>query len=409
MSNVNNPHSQPAEGQHGAPAPRLALLVVSLVVLVLVVLGIVGVLRRKQSATVLAERTTEMAPPTVNVAAPKQGAPTAEFILPGNVTAFTDAPIYAHADGYISRWYFDLGSRVKKGALLAEIAAPERDQELQQAEQALVSAQATAKNAQMQAARYSDLVKTNAVSQQDTDNWLNQANATTASVRSAEANVRRLRELQAYEKVYAPFDGVITGRSIDTGQLVSSGTATQMFHLQAIETLRVYANVPQAYSQSVKKGMKVGLTFLEHPGKTFTGTLVRTASAIDPASRTLLVEIDVDNHAGGLLPGSMAQVHFKTATIVQSYIVPMPAIIFRSEGLRLGTVVKDEKGNEIAHLVPITIGQDDGATVQIVSGIGANDRVIQDPPDSLVDGEKVRVVHPAANGKPNAKAKENED
>ena len=406
MSELNNPHSQPAESHIQAPTPRLALLVVSLVVLVLVVLGIVGVLRRKQSATVLAERTTEMAPPTVNVSTPKMGAPTAEFVLPGNVTAFTDAPIYAHADGYISRWYFDLGARVKKGALLAEIAAPERDQELQQAEQALVSAQATAKNAQMQATRYSDLVKTNAVSQQDTDNWLNQANATTASVRSAEANVRRLRELQAYEKVYAPFDGVITGRSVDTGQLVSSGTATQMFHMQAIETLRVYANVPQAYSQSVKKGMKIGLTFLEHPGKTFTGTLVRTASAIDPASRTLLVEIEVNNRAGELLPGSMAQVHFKTASVVQSYIVAMPAIIFRSEGLRLGMVVKDDKGNDTARLVPITIGQDDGATVQIVSGIGPNDRIIQDPPDSLVDGEKVMVVQPKASAKPNAKAQE---
>ena len=409
MSDMNNPHSHPAESHHTAPPPRIALLAVAAVVVVLVVLGIVGVLHRKHSETVLAEQTTEMAPPTVNIAAPKIGSPTTEFVLPGNVTAFTDAPIYANTAGYLKRWYYDIGSRVKKGALLAEISAPELDQQLQQAEQDLAAAEATARNAQTQSARYADLVKTNAVSQQDTDTFMNQAASTAATVRSDQANVQRLKELQSYEKIYAPFDGVVTGRTVDTGQLISSGTGTQVFHMQALATLRVYVNVPEIYSQSVRKGAKIGLTFPEHPGKTFTGTLMRTASAIDPASRTLLVEMEVDNHAGELMPGSMAQVHFKTPVAAQSYIVPMPAMIFRADGLRLATVVKDAKGEDVARMVPITIGEDDGATVQIVSGIGPNDKVIQDPPDSLVDGERVTVVRPGGDTKQKSNTKAVED
>jgi len=199
--------------------------------------------------------------------------------------------------------------------------------------------------------------------------------------------VQRLKELQSFEKIYAPFDGVVTARNIDTGQLINEGAANELFHLQAIQTLRVYTNLPQIYSQSVKRGSKIDLTFAEHPGKTYQGTLVRTADAIDPASRTLLVEIDIDNRAGELLPGSLAQVHFKTPSAGATFIVPSAALMFRREGMRIGTVVN---GN-IAHLVPVIIGEDDGATVQIVTGIGAGDRVIQDPPDSLIEGEKVYV------------------
>jgi RND family efflux transporter MFP subunit len=235
-------------------------------------------------------------------------------------------------------------------------------------------------------------VKSNAVSQQDTATFVNQATATAASVRSAQANVQRLRELQSFEKVYAPFDGVITARTVDTGQLIDLGTGKEMFHLQAIQTLRVYTNLPQAYSQTVKRGMKIDLTFAEHAGKVYQGTLVRTADAIDPASRTLLVEIDVDNRAGELLPGSLAQVHFKTPLAGPVFVVPAAALIFRKEGMRVGTVVD---GNE-ARLVPVVIGEDDGASVQIVSGLNASDRVIQDPPDSLIDGEKVSVVNPGS-------------
>ena len=399
MTNEPQPNTQQApQGGHGDEAapeqkpisPRKALVGVALLLIVALVLAGLGILSRRSANTALAERTTELAAPTVIAATPKQGSPVDSFVLPGNVTALTDSPIYARTSGYLTRWYFDIGARVKKGALLAEIATPELDQQLAQAESDLVTAQATANNARIQAERYQGLVKTDAVSRQDTDTFVNQAAATAAAVKSAEANVQRLRELQSYEKVYAPFDGVVTARNIDTGQLINEGAANELFHLQAIQTLRVYANLPQIYSGNVKRGAKIDLTFAEHAGKTYQGTLVRTADAIDPASRTLLVEIDVDNRAGELLPGSLAQVHFKAQAAGPPFIVPVAARIFRREGLRVGTVVN---GN-VAHLVRVVIGEDDGASVQIITGLSAGDRVIQDPPDSLIEGEKVNVESP---------------
>jgi RND family efflux transporter MFP subunit len=395
---MTNTPSQNPQSQHGHESgadqkpisPRLAVASIILLVIVALVLGGLGILRRTHADNVLAERTNELAAPTVTVAAPKTGAPVDSFVLPGNAAAYTDSPIYARTSGYLTRWYFDIGAKVKKGALLAEISTPELDQQLSQARDELVTAQATANNARIQADRYTDLVKTNAVSKQDTDTFVNQAAATAAAVRSAQANVQRITELQSFEKVYAPFDGVVTARTVDTGQLIDTGAGKELFHLQAIQTLRVYANLPQVYSQSVKPGMKIDLTFAEHVGKTYQGTLVRTADAIDPASRTLLVEVDVDNRAGELLPGSLAQLHFKTPPAGPVFVVPSAALIFRKEGMRLGTVTD---GN-IAHLVPVIIGEDDGATVQIVNGVGASDQVIQDPPDSLIEGERVTVVNP---------------
>jgi len=398
MTNEPNPKPQPAHHHEAAPeqkpiSPRMALLGVAVLLIVAILLAGIGILSRRSAATVLAQRTQELAAPTVIAATPKQGAPVDNLVLPGNVTAYTDSPIYARTSGYLTRWHFDIGSRVKKGALLAEIATPEVDQQLAQSQAELATAEANANNARIQAERYTGLVKTDAVSRQDTDTFVNQADATAASVRSAQANVERLRELQSFEKVYAPFDGVITARTIDTGQLIDTGAGKELFRLQAIETLRVYANLPQIYSQNVKLGSKIDLTFAEHAGKTYPGTLVRTSDAIDPASRTLLVEIDVDNHASELLPGSMAEVHFKTPSAGPTFIVPAAALIFRKEGLRVGVVVN---GN-FAHLVPVVIGEDDGANVQIITGLNAGDRVIQDPPDSLIEGEKLFVEGP---GKP---------
>jgi RND family efflux transporter MFP subunit len=258
----------------------------------------------------------------------------------------------------------------------------------------MATAEATANNARIQADRYSGLVKSDAVSQQDTDTYVNQAAATAAAVKSAQANLQRLIELQSFEKVYAPFDGVVTARAVDTGQLISSGSGqssgTELFHMQALQTLRVYTNVPQVYSQTMKRGMKVGLGFPEYPGKTFEGTLVRTADAIDPVSRTLLVEIDLDNRSGTLMPGALAQVHFKTPSAGPAYIVPASALIFRREGMQLSIVTSSSAGT-VAHLIPVVIGEDDGASVQIVSGLSPSDKVIQDPPDSLIDGEKVTL------------------
>ncbi len=310
MSNEPNPNQQLAQNHETAPeqkpiSPGKALAGLALVLIVLAVLAGYGILRRKSADRVLADTTRDLAAPTVIVAAPKPGAPVDSFVLPGNVTAFTDSPIYARTAGYLTKWYFDIGARVKKGALLAEIATPEVDQQLAQAEADLNTAQANANNARIQAERYTGLVQSNAVSRQDTDTFVNQAASTAAQVKSAQANVERLRELQSFEKVYAPFDGVVTARNIDTGQLIDPGAGKELFHLQAIETLRVYANLPQAYSANVKRGATIGLTFAEHPGKTYQGTLVRTADAIDPASRTLLVEIDVNNSAGELLPAAL--------------------------------------------------------------------------------------------------------
>jgi RND family efflux transporter MFP subunit len=395
MTNEPNPNPQPAHHHEAAPeqkpiSPRLALLGVAVLLVVALLLAGIGILSRRSAATVLAQRTNELAAPTVIAVTPRQGAPVDSFVLPGNVTAYTDSPIYARTSGYLTRWYFDIGSRVKTGALLAEIATPEVDQQLAQAQADLNTAQANANNARIQAERYTGLVKSDAVSRQDTDTFVNQAAATAASVRSAQANVQRLRDLQSFEKVYAPFDGVVTARTIDTGQLIDTGAGKELFHLQAIQTLRVYANLPQIYSQNVKRGSRIDLTFAEHAGKIYQGTLVRTSDAIDPASRTLLVEIDVDNRAGELLPGSLAQVHFKTPAAGPTFIVPAAALIFRKEGLRVGVVVN---GN-VAHLVPVVIGEDDGANVQIVTGLSAGDRVIQDPPDSLIEGEKVFVEGP---------------
>lgn len=389
--------TSPSHGHSSAPdaqPARAGSVVIGAVILLLVfvALGALGILRRVHSRDVLAQTTNALAAPTVIALPPKQAAPVDEFVLPGNVTAYTDSPIYARTSGYLTRWYFDIGARVKKGELLAEISTPELDQQLVQAQADLKTAEATANNARVQAERYTGLVKSEAVSQQDTDTFVNQANATSASVKSAEANVQRIKELQSFEKIYAPFDGVVTARNVDIGQLIDTGTTRELFHLQALNVLRVYTNVPQVYSNAVKRGDKIDLTFAEHPGRTFQGNLVRTADAIDPVSRTLLVEIDVDNRKGELMPGSLAQVHFKTPPVAPTFVVPVSALIFRRDGLQIGTVI-DKDSQTIARIVPITIGQDDGATVQVISGIDAADRIIQDPPDSLIEGERVTVVN----------------
>jgi RND family efflux transporter MFP subunit len=394
MNNASNPNPKAAQTtsqeHERAPAgtsisPRIALVGVALVAIAALIFAGLGIVSRMHGDKVLARTTTELAPPTVIALQPKPGAPVTSFVLPGNVTAYTDSPIYARTNGYLVHWYYDIGARVKKGALLAVIDTPEIDQQLHQAQADLGTAQANASIAKIQADRYSGLVKTNAVSRQDADTFVSQAAATAAAVRSAQANVQRLTELQSFEKVYAPFDGVVTARNIDTGQLIDQGAGKELFHMQALQTLRVYTNVPQMYSQSAKVGAKIDLTFPEHPGKVYQGTLVRTSDAIDPTSRTLLVEVDVDNRGGDLMPGALAQVHFKAPQGTPTFIVPAAALIFRREGLQLGTVVH---GN-VAHLVHVVIGEDDGANVQIVTGLTATDKVIQDPPDSLIEGEIV--------------------
>jgi RND family efflux transporter MFP subunit len=396
IKNAGTGHDESHAPEQEKIAPHKAVIVLVIAAIVLGVLAVVGYLDRKHDDKVLAADTVKYAAPTVEVAQAKQAPPVDNFVLPGNVTAYTDSPIYARTDGYLTHWYFDIGAHVTKGALLAEISTPELDQQLVQAQADLATAQTNEKNAQVQAERYKGLVQSDAVSKFDTDTYVTQAAAAETAVKSAQANMQRLKEMQAFEKVYAPFDGVVTARNVDTGQLIAQGATVELFHLQALGTLRVYTNVPQLYSAVVKRGTKVPLTFPEYPGKTFEGTLVRTADAIDPASRTLLVEVDVNNRDGKLMPGSLAQVHFKTPQSISTFIVPTAALIFRRDGLQVGTVVESKDGT-VAHLVPITIGQDDGATAQVVSGLTASDQIIQDPPDSIIEGQKVTVVKPGSN------------
>src|SRR5580698_8068294 len=389
MSNASESHN-PQTPQQGKPKSRGGAITLLIVVLIVaVILAVAGVLQRLSARTKLESQTTELAAPDVLAAPPQQGKPTEEVVLPGNIFAYIDSPIYARTNGYLKKWYFDIGARVKKGQLLAEIESPEVDQQLAQANADLLTAEANAKYASVTSARYQDLVKTDSVSQQDTENFTTQASATGTAVKSAQANVQRLEELVSFEKIYAPFDGIVTARGIDIGQLIDLGATKEMFHLSAEQTLRVYVNVPQVYSLACKPGLNADLTFAEYPSRTFQGKIVRTAKSIDPASRTLLVEVDVDNRKGELVPGAYTQVHFKLGMEQPTLIIPVPALIFRSQGLQVATVVDGK-----AKLVPITIGRDDGRTVEVISGLQASDQVIQNPPDSIVDGEVVHVVKP---------------
>jgi RND family efflux transporter MFP subunit len=389
MSNASESHN-PQTPQQGKPKSRGGAITLMIVVLIVgVILAVTGVLQRVSARSKLESQTTELAAPDVLAAPPQQGKPTEEVVLPGNIFAYVDSPIYARTNGYLKKWYFDIGARVKKGDLLAEIESPEVDQQLAQAKADLLTAEANAKYASVTSARYQDLVKTDSVSQQDTENFTTQAAATSTAVKSAQANVQRLNELVSFEKIYAPFDGTITARGIDVGQLIDLGTTKEMFHLSAEQTLRVYVNVPQVYSLACKPGVLAELTFAEYPSRTFQGKIVRTAKAIDQASRTLLVEVDVDNRKGELVPGAYTQVHFKLGSEQPSLIIPVPALIFRSQGLQVATIVDNK-----AKLVPITIGRDDGRTVEVIVGLHLGDQVVQNPPDSIVDGEVVHVVKP---------------
>ena len=366
---------------------RKALLLLFAMLMVAVVVAVLEIVPRVHARARLQQQTDALAAPDVVVATPQQGAPTQEVVLPGNIQAYTDSGIFARTDGYLQKWYFDIGAHVKKGQLLAVIESPEVDQQLAQARADLATAQANAGNAKLQAARYQDLLQGNAVSKQDTDNFTTQAASTNAQVTSAIANVQRLEQLTGFEKIYAPFDGTITARDVDIGTLINSGNARELFHLSQENVLRVYVNVPQIYSVACVPGVVATLSLAEFPGKKFEGKIVRTSRAIDPASRTLLVEVDVRNPTGELYPGAYAQVHFNLNSAQPTLILSVSTLMFRSDGLRVGIVQ-----NNKARLVPIMIGRDDGKVVEVVNGLQRDDEVIQSPPDSLIDGETVRVV-----------------
>ncbi len=378
---------QPSNPKKGWIIALLAFVVVALVV-------ISGIVPRVRARTALRNETNQLAVPAVIVAQPKKSAPAQEIILPANVQAFKDAPIYARTNGYLKRWYVDIGGRVKAGHLLAEIDTPEVDQQLHQATADLRTAEANMHLSEITATRYQGLLKSDSVSQQDADNAAGDFAAKKAIMQSAQANLRRLQELQSFEKIYAPFDGVITARNTDIGQLINSGSSTgtksELFHIAAPGKLRVYVNVPQVYSQATKPGLKADLTLDEFPGRRFEGTLVRTADAIDSASRTLLVEIEVNNPTGELFTGSYAAVHLKLPGSISTYTIPVNTLLFRSEGLRVA-VVKDNK----AELMPVTLGRDFGSDVEVLVGLNGNEELVVNPPDSLVSGQPVRLAQNA--------------
>lgn len=357
-----------------------------------VVIGIVvfrGVTARAKATTDLSRDTQQNAVSTVMVTYPEAGAPHQEIVLPGNTQAFTDTPIYARTNGYLRRWYSDIGARVKAGQLLAEIETPEVDQQLRQAQAELATAQANYTLAQSTAQRWQFLMKSDSVSKQETDEKLGDLNAKKAIVASAESNVRRLEETQRFQKIYAPFSGVITARNVDIGALIDAGSNTpgrELFHLASINTLRVYVNVPEVYSRAAVPGATAELTLDEYPGRVFHGKLVRNANAIDSATHTLLVEVDVNNPKGELLPGSYVSVHLKLPSQVESVTIPSNALLFRQEGLR-AAIVRDGK----TQLIPIKIGRDFGHSVEVVSGLAAKDPVILNPPDSIISGTPVNM------------------
>jgi RND family efflux transporter MFP subunit len=364
------------------------LLIIVMVVGLLVISGIVPRLRSRRA---LAAETNELAAPTVLVIQPKRGAPSQEILLPGNIQAFVDAPIYARTNGYLKRWYFDIGSHVKQGQLLAEIESPEVDQQLSQAQADLGTAAANLHLSQITADRYADLIKQDAVSQQETDNAVSDLASKNTAVKSAQANVDRLRQLVSFEKVYAPFEGVVTARNTDIGQLIDSGAAggqaRSLFQVAAINKLRVFISVPQIYSQAATPGLTADLTFAEFPGRRFQGKLVRTSRSIDPTARTLNVEVDVDNSKGELFPGAYTEVHLKLKQGIPTLTIPVSALLFRQEGLRIVVA----KNDNTAELIPVTLGRDFGDVAEITTGLTGQERIISNPPDSIVDGERLNV------------------
>jgi RND family efflux transporter MFP subunit len=367
-------------------------LVIALLLLAVIWVLASGIRSRVKAATALGTATAQMAVPSVAVVAPKQTAPAQEIILPGNIQPFITSPIYARTDGYIKKWYFDIGAHVKEGDLLALIQTPEVDEQLAQARSTLATGQANLDLAQITKDRYQGLLKKHAVAQQDVDNANGTYAANKAIVDADAASVRHYAALVSFEKVYAPFDGVITARNTDIGDLINSGSSsaprTDLFHIAQTLTLRVYVNVPEEYSQGVKPGQTAAAVALaEFPGKRFPGKLVRTAEAINGTTRTLLVEVDLDNPSGTLLSGSYAEVHLQIPGQNSTFLLPVTSLIFRGEKLQVG-VVKDGK----VTVTDVTPGHDFGEQIEIVAGLKADDQVVTNPADSLVTGQEVKIV-----------------
>jgi RND family efflux transporter MFP subunit len=375
-------------------------LVPALAVFTAVLVLAFGIRSRVRAETTLRGVTDQMAIPSVSVVMPRQTAPATEIILPGNMQPFISSPIYARTDGYLKKWYFDIGAHVKAGELLAVIQTPEVDEQLAQARSTLNTAEANLKLAQITRDRYESLLTKHAVAQQDVDNAVGAYTANNAIVDADTANVRHYEALVSFEKVYAPFDGVITARNTDIGDLINSGSntapRTDLFDIAQTRTLRVYVNVPEEYSQGIKPGQTAAeVALAEFPGKRFAGKLVRTSESINATTRTLLVEVDLDNPGGNLFSGSYAEVHLNIQAQNSTFLLPVSALVFRSDKLQVGAV-RDAK----AMVIDVTPGHDFGDQIEIVAGLKADDQVVLNPPDSLVSGQEVTIVHAALPGDP---------
>jgi RND family efflux transporter MFP subunit len=377
--------------------PWIALAIVALLLIVGIIWGIGA---RSADEHQLAQSTHASSELTVSVIRPIVTGEASEIALPGNTQAFNDTPIYARTNGYLKNFFVDIGQHVTQGQLMAIIETPEIDQQLQVAQADLKSAQANLSLADTTAERYQNLLKQDSVSKQETDVAVSGAAARRAAVEAAEANVRRLQQLQSFEKIYAPFSGVVTARNTDIGDLIDAGSGSaqpkDLFRIAATSKLRVFVAVPEIYAPDIHDGDTATLTLDEYPGQQFTGRIARNSNAIDMASRTLNVEVDVDNSQNKLLPGAYVFVHFKLPQQQAQLSVPANALLFRSEGLRVALV-----NNGRVHLQPITIAKDNGATLQVGTGLSSSDQIILDPADSIAEGQPVRVVtHSATNGAP---------
>jgi multidrug efflux system membrane fusion protein len=376
--------------------PRKAIIIVVLVVVALAASGAASMFNRVRAGLALAKETEIDSVATVAVVHPTAEKPSEELVLPASLQAFEESPIYARTNGYLLRWYKDIGSRVTQGEPLADIDTPEVDQELSQARASRQQIAAQLEFAKISADRWQNLRKTDSVSQQETDTQMSAYQQAVANLAAADANVRRLEQLESFKHVYAPFSGVLVKRNVDPGALINAGSAgTELFILAKVDPLRVFTNVPQAYSPAIKDGMLAYITLQEIPGEKFRGTVARTADAIDPATRTLLTEVDVPNKDGRLLRGSFGEVHFLPKINAEKVTVPVNAMLFRQEGPRLAVVGADNK----IQLRPITIGRDYGTTLEILEGVSPEDRIIINPADSLEDGQTVNVTADSPEGK----------
>jgi RND family efflux transporter MFP subunit len=350
-----------------------------------------GLMIRQQQAVEVSRWTEQQAIPAVVVVTPQKSEGDGRLVLPGTLQPFIDAPILARVNGYLKRWYHDIGERVKAGELLAEIDTPELDQQLEQARADLTSAQTKQQLAAITAKRWNALLATDSVSRQDADEKQANLDARKAETAAAKANVARIEALEAFKRVRAPFAGIITARKTDQGALISAGSGTELFNLASIDPLRLFVPVAQSYVEQIKVGMKAVLTVPEYPGKEFQATVARTSGAISGNAGTLLVELAVSNKDAQLKPGSYAQVTFQLPQNAQTLKVPASTLVLRKGGVKLAVL----EGNDHVRLKAVTIGRDSGSEVEILSGLNPEDKVVASPPDSIEDGDKVRVVSAA--------------